>query len=268
MSEERRRRRGVDRGQSTSRRWLFVLGVFVCLVFATTCNRLTGEHDRFLDEGDAGLTSDRRTPARSDVSVLEPEAGDPLGRPPSGSDAATEGVTIDVGTTWSSPNGATWSVDGGVTSIDAVTATHAIIVPAQQPAIPSDDYTVIGTVYAPTNGEFGILARVQPSDGSAVLISSRFGPSNYPWLGTIGPPEWNPAKLAQSGAYTFKPTRYRFWLNVHGNEARGKMWEASQPEPSVQVFTPIPWSTGRGVGFYTYNVVAGLVLEDLKVTVP
>lgn len=268
-SQERRPRRAGGRARSASRRWLFaVSALFACLVFATACNAIVGAHDRSLDDGNGGVTSERRTPPREDGRTLEPEEEAPLGRPDAGSDAEAEVVTIDVGTTWSSPNGATWSVDGGGTSIVSFTASHPIIVPAPQPAIPSDDYTVIGTVHAPNNGEFGILARVQPSDGSAALISSKFGPSNYPWLGTIGPPEWNPAKLAQSGAYTFEPGRYRFWLNVKGNEVRGKMWKASQPEPSVQVITQIPWSTGRGVGFYTYGIVEGLVLEDLKITVP
>jgi len=257
--------RGCSRRWGTRARRLTVLGspLVLLLLLSGACNALTGEHDRFLDDddGDAGRP-DRIQPstdASDDTNPPDEEV------PDAGEDAT---LTITIGARWTTPNGARWQVDGGATTIIGFDATHPIIVPAPQPQIPSDDYTVTATVLAPGNGEFGILARIQPSDGSAVLFSSKYGADNFPWLGTFGPPEWNPTRLANGASYTFTPTRYRLWLNVQGNVARGKLWEASKPEPTVQVTAEIPWTTGRGVGFYTYGTGAGAVLEKLEVTVP
>lgn len=49
-----------------------------------------------------------------------------------------------------------------------------------------------GTVLAPTNGEFGILTRVQPGGSGAFLFGSKFGAENRQFLGSIVPPDWNP----------------------------------------------------------------------------
>jgi hypothetical protein len=236
------------------------------LPLAGACNALTGEHDRFLDDGDAGRPPDGsqgqgRGDAPSDTT-LPIEDVDAGGRE---EDAA---LTIPIGTTWASPNGAKWAVDGGVTTIIGYGANHAIVVPLPQPSIPSESYTVRATIRAQANGEFGIVARVQSTDSAAVLLASRFGAENSPWLGTITPPEWNPDRLASGASYTFKPVRYRFWLNVSGHLAQGKMWEADQPEPHVQVIATIPWATGRGVGLYQYLNGGGAVFEQLEVTVP
>lgn len=258
--------RSTPRAARKSRRWwvVFAAPLLVLLPLAGACNALTGEHDRFLDEGDAGRQPDRsqgRVDAPSDTTPPSEEVD-------AGGRQEDAGLRITVGTTWSSPNGATWSVDGGVTSIVAYEANHPIVVPSPQPSLPSDSYTVRAIIRAPANGEFGIVARVQSTNSAAVLLASRFGAENHPWLGTIAPPEWNPARLATGATYTFKATRYRFWLNVSGRLAQGKMWEADQPEPPVQVTATIPWATGRGVGLYQYLNGGGAVFEELVVTVP
>lgn len=248
----------------TRGRWATVLvaPLLVLLSFAGACNLLTGEPDRVLDDGDGSERADR-----GPGKVEAPPDTAPIEDLDAGADA--DGVlTIAIGTAWASPNGARWRVADGGTSIFGWDASHPIIVPAPQPSIPSESYTVHATVRAPSNGEFGILARVQPTNGSAVLLSSRFGTQNYPWLGTIAPPEWNPAKLANGASYGFTQTRYRLWLNVSGRLAQGKMWEATKPEPTVQVTATLPWATGRGVGFYTYFAGGNAVLEELEVTVP
>jgi hypothetical protein len=258
--------RSTPRTAKKSRRWwaVFAAPLLVFLPLAGACNALTGEHDRFLDDGDAG-----RQPGRPPRPVDAPsDTTRPVEEVDSGGREEDAGLTITIGTTWSSPNGAKWAVDGGVTTITEYDANHPILVPLPQPSIPSDSYTVRATIRAPANGEFGIVARVQSTNSAAVLLASRFGTENYPWIGTIAPPEWNPDRLANGASYTFKPTRYRFWLNVSGRLAQGKMWEADQPEPPVQVTATIPWATGRGVGLYQYLNGGDAMFEELEVTVP
>lgn len=53
-----------------------------------------------------------------------------------------------------------------------------------------------------------------------------------------------------------------------GNQVSAKMWEANQTKPpAYQLIAIAPWSTGRGVGFYTY-LTNGAVLETLRISVP
>ncbi|MBX3224094.1 MAG: hypothetical protein KF795_26500 [Labilithrix sp.] len=228
---------------------------------AGACNALIGAPDRVLDEEDAGRP-DRRNDA-PDANDLEPAEGG-QDEVDAGTDAA---ITILVGTDWASPNGATWIVDGG-TVITAFTATHPVIVPRVQPAIPSEDYTATATVRAPNDGEFGLLTRVQ-ADGSAVLIGSKFGAEFRPFMGSFSPPDWNPSDDGRGPTYTFVAgSRYKLKLRAIANQVSGKMWVATEPEPATfQLVVTSPWSTGRGVGFYTYGAI-GAVLEDLEITVP
>lgn len=242
------------------------------------CNLVNGSHDRFLDpsldDEDAMSLADRRI---GEGSVLQPEGGTVEDAPApidAESDAASPirvGVTAGVAS-WFSPNGASVVVDDAGTRIVAYTdpATHPVIVPATQPAIPAEDYTVWATVRATAEGEFGILARVQ-GNGASVLLSSRYGSELNPWVGDFGPAtNWNPTRSGMGPAYTFVPnTRYRFWLRVRGRTVEGKMWDASQAMPNnPQVtWTQSPFMTGKGVGYYTYGV-AQATLESLEITVP
>jgi hypothetical protein len=248
-----------------SRRRAFggALGVWA-IGLVVACNELLGAPDRVLDEGDASLQPDRRKP---DAPILEPEDGGPVDPKLDAGPDAPGTVTITIGTDWMSPNGATWVVDGG-TAITGFSASHPVILPLKQPALPSDDYTVFATVRAPADGEFGILTRVQ-ANGSAVVVGSKFGGESKPFLGSFTPPNWNPSDDSRGQLYTFVPGgRYKFKIRALGSEVAGKMWEASQPEPpSFQVVAASPWATGRGVGYYTYGVT-GSVLESLQITIP
>jgi hypothetical protein len=233
------------------------------------CNLIIGAHERTLDS-DAGARPDSSAPPE-DADPPEEDTGSTVRPTDAGREAdAADAAPIVVRGPWGTPNLATFEeLDGGVkiTAYDP-TATHPIVAPSPQPPIPSDDYTVRGTVHAPTNSEFGILARVQVN-GAAMLLSSRFGGRNYPWLGKIEPPSWNPAPLGTGEDYTFVPgARYRFTMKVAGTQVLGKIWEAGSVEPDFQVSAISPWATGRGVGYYTYFAPADVALESLEVTVP
>ncbi len=226
------------------------------------CNAIIGAPERVLDdEEDASETPDRR-PGK-------PDGSDPLDPPDARSDGGTDAAPIEitVGADWDSPNGAKWVVDGG-TRITSFGATHAVLVPKKQPLIPAEDYTVFAVIRAPKDGEFGILTRVQ-ADRSGVLIASKFGAESRPFMGNLRPPDWNPTDDGRGVAYTFVPgARYHFKLRATGAQVAGKMWRSTEPEPGAyQVMVTAPWSTGRGVGFYSYGV-NDAVLELMKITVP
>ena len=241
------------------RRRLAVMFLSAGAFLVGACNAIIGAPERVLDdEGDAGETPDRR-PGKSDG------ADTPDVRPDGGPDAAP--IEITVGTDWDSPNGAKWVVDGG-TRITSFVATHPVLVPKTQPQIPSEDYTVFAVIRAPKDGEFGIITRVQ-ADRSAVVLASKYGGESRPFMGSIRPPDWNPTDDGRGVAYTFVPgARYHFKLRATGAQVAGKMWRSTEPEPGAyQVMVTAPWSTGRGVGFYSYGVTDA-VLELMKITVP
>jgi hypothetical protein len=250
------------------------------LVGMVACNLINGSHDRFLDpetENAGGALSDRRI---GEGSILQPEGGgggledgptSNIDGGGGGNDATSPPIKVDT-KTWFSPNGASVVIDDAGTRIVGYTDpnTHPIIVPANQPNIPSEDYTVHAVIRATAEGEFGILARIQ-GNGAAVLLSSRFGAELNPWVGDIGPATgWNPARSGMGPAYTFVPnTRYRFWLRVRGRTVEGKMWDALQAMPinPQATWTQSPFMTGKGVGYYTYGI-AQATLESIEVTVP
>lgn len=242
--------------------------LFAASAAAAACNAINGSHDRFLDDEDSGFPT--RPDGSKEDGDVPPEAG---GDAPKDQNVPDDGapitIVVDVGGTWSSPNGATFAtVDGGkrITAYDAG-ATHPIIMPNPQPAIPAEDYTVHAVIRAPaTLGEFGILARAQ-SNGFGVVLSSSYGQQPNAFVGnmTTG---WNPSN-GSSNAYTFAGNaRYRFQLKVAGNEVKAKFWESSAPEPtSYQFLFASDFVTGRGVGFYTYGAIDA-VLESMSITVP
>jgi hypothetical protein len=159
----------------------------------------------------------------------------------------------------------------GGTEIVNFDTSHPIIVLAPQTAIPSDDFTLYATVKAPMDGEFGILTRIQP-DGHGYIFGSEFGISHRAFLGLVGPAAWNPnddANATMSPSWTFVANHeYKFLLRASGNTLTGKMWDATGAEPSLpQVTLTAIYSTGRGIGFYTYGAI-GALLENMYVTVP
>lgn len=186
------------------------------------------------------------------------------------SDSGVDSGIISVSTVFATVNGASFITTASGTTITGYSGTtyHAIIVPSPQPSIPSEDFTVIATVSAPTNGEFGILTRVQP-DGSGVLYGSKFSTENKPFVGTVTPPEWSPIALGRGVSYVYQPNaRYRFKLKAVGNTVSAKMWDASQAEPAAfEVTTTTSFPNGKGVGFYTYGLNDAL-LEGMSITVP
>lgn len=244
------------------------------VLFATTfataaCNALNGGHDRFLDEGDSASSRPRGEAGAPDVVVVN----DGATMIHDGGDGGDGGTSIEVQPPFKSLNGATFTSDGSgtyVTAYDGGGANHAVLVPVQQPAIPAEDYTVHAVVRAPKNGEFGILTRIQPDGSGYGLGSSGFGQGNKPFVGVFAPPEWAPSNDNQAkNAYVYVPNgRYHMQLKAVGSTISGKLWEMAEPEPAAyQVVGIAPWSTGRGVGFYDY-LLAGAVLESLRVTVP
>ena len=256
-------------GQRARRRGIAIVATATALA-AAACNALNGGHDRFLDTEDGSSLpppqvdgGEAGADAGADAeTVIEASAGD-----------AEAGVLqIPVSKQFMTLNGATFATTAAGTTITAFDAgaTHPVIVPLPQPSIPSEDFTVLATVLAPTNGEFGILTRLQP-DNRSVVFGSKFGTQNQPFLGTIGPPDWNPSDNARGLAYAYTPNaRYKFKVRATANQITAKMWDAATPEPAdkdAAALLASPFTTGRGIGFYTYTV-NGAVLESMSVTVP
>ena len=249
------------------------------MVIATAtaaCNTLSGGHDRFLDDSDA---------ARVVKPFADGGGADVTDEPPvtvfeAGTTDSEAGIVfIDVSRAFTSINGASYATSPAgieITNYDGG-ATHPIIVPAPQPTIPSDDYTVYATVKAPIDemkgSEWGILTRVQPGGVGGYALGSKFGADPKPFLGSIAPPDWNPSLDTKSStAWVFVANaRYNFMLKVVGNFVSGKMWDASLKEPpDFQVTHLAPWSTGRAIGYYNYIPTGGngAVLESMRVSVP
>jgi hypothetical protein len=234
------------------------------------CNSLLDNHDRQLGEHDSLADGG---PNRRD-SGKDVDPGDDASEPPIDADVPDDGapspITIVVPNNWKSLNGATFSTsDAGVMITGYTSAGHAAIVPApSQPSIPAEDYTVVATVRAPSNAEFGILARMQ-TDGSCALLGSKFGSETRPWVAYMSASDWNPFLLNLGPPYTFTPNaRYKMKLRVAGDQATGKIWNATQAEPAGwQTIGTVPWKTGRGVGYYVYGAYDA-VLESLQITVP
>jgi hypothetical protein len=242
----------------------FVIGT------SAACNAILGNHDRVLD----------------DLGDAEPGAKD--GGKDVFADAATDGtipltdgnvsdgdggpitITIPVPPPYTSPNSAVFGPNGGGTTIydagpDA--NNHPQIVPVTPPAIPSDDYTVSAVVHAPTNTEFGILARFQPN-GSCAVLGSMYGGQNTPYVGVMPSTDYNPTTVKMGAIYVYTPNaRYNLELKVVGNQAYGTIWETTTSKPAPQVQQTLPWSTGRNVGYYVYYGFDA-ILESMQVTVP
>ncbi len=148
-----------------------------------------------------------------------------------------------------------------------------MIIPLPQPSIPSEDFTVLATVVTPSDkpaAEFGVLTRIQP-DMHAVVFGSEFGMQPKPFLGTIGPPDWNPSNDAQGLQYVYTPgDRFKLKVRAAANVITAKIWDAKTPEPADKDAAAIlasAFTTGRGIGFYTYDI-NGAVLESMTITVP
>jgi hypothetical protein len=255
--------------QRARRRALALLATAGALA-AAACNALNGGHDRFLDPGDgSSVPSHPDAGDAADASATDVDAQVEA----SAGDAEAGIVEIPVSRQFTTLNGATFDTSDAGTTITAYDggATHPVIVPLPQPSIPSEDFTVLATVLAPTNSEFGIVIRIQP-DQRAVVFGSKFGAQNQPFLGTFGPPDWNPSDDARGVAYAYTPNaRFTFKVRATANQITAKMWDASTPEPADKDAAAIfasPFTTGRGIGFYTYLADGGAVLESMSVTVP
>ena len=247
------------------RRAVFVVIAAAAIPIAA-CDALTGAHDRLLDDADAAGPNRPRADASDGASSTDAEPGDS----DVVVDAGPDVVFIDVPLTFSTPNGAVFSTTAGGTTITAAGgASHPVIVPMPPPGITAEDYTVYATVLAPGNGEFGVLTRFQPDGGAAVCFGSKFGTENRSFMGSFKAPDWNPALDTLGPTYVYTPNeRFKFRLRAVGNEIAGKLWDAKQPEPaSFQVLVVAPWTTGRGIGFYTYTP-SGAVLESLRISIP
>lgn len=241
-------------------------GILVLLVvggaLTVACNAITGQRDRVLDEREADADTIVVDDAGLDVG---PDVVD------AAPDTKVDPVTINVPASWSTPNGAIFTTDGGTQITGFTTYSHPVLVATPAPVVPSQDYTVEAVVLAPTKYEFGILVRIQP-DGTAGSYGSLFVGNTPGFLGIIGPPTWSPSKGGGGASYVFTPgARYKIKIRVVGPQITVKQWLANQPEPALYQGTEIlPWSTGTGVGFYTYHTSAvGVpVLESMKITVP
>ena len=232
------------------------------------CNAILGNHDRTLEDTEDGATP--KPPGKdgaTDTSVPDMSSG--------GIDADVDveagPVIIKIDPNFTTPNGALFrKVDGG-TQINGYTdAGHAVIVPAVQPAIPENDYTLVATVRAPSNSEFGILARGE-NNQDFVLLGSKFGAENKAFIGWMSAPEWSPYLYDLGPLYTYQANaRYGMKLRVVGSELKSKFWNMSSPEPTD--FNPIGARdggsiTGKGVGFYIYGAFDA-VLEAMHIEIP
>lgn len=246
-------------------------GVFIGWLLVTSgmaCNAILGNHDRTLEDTEDGATP--KPPGKdsaTDTSVPDTSSG--------GIDADVDvdagPMIIKIDPNFTTPNGAVFrKVDGG-TQINGFTdAGHAAIVPAVQPAIPENDYTLVATVRAPSNTEFGILARGE-NNQDFVLLGSKFGAENKAFIGWMSAPEWSPYLYDTGPLYTYQANaRYGMKLRVVGNEIQSKFWNMASAEPPN--FNPIGArdggsTTGKGVGFYIYGAFDA-VLEEWHVEVP
>lgn len=249
-------RRGVVIG------WLLVSG-------AIACNAILGNHDRTLeDAGDGTIPQPPGKDGTSDTSAPETSSG--------GIDAEADvdggPLVIPIGDNFTTPNGALFrKVDGGVQIYSYTDAGHAAIVPAVQPTILVNDYTLVATVRAPSNGEYGILARGE-NNQDFVLLGSKFGAENKAFIGWMNAPEWSPYLYDLGPVYTYQANaRYKMKLRVVQNNMRAKFWNAASPEPEDFNLTGTREdggsTTGKGVGFYIYGGF-DIVLEEMHVEVP
>lgn len=243
-------------------RTVFVVIAAVGMPIAA-CNALTGAHERQLDDADTENPDRPRVDAGDGGADVEPvEADVPDGSP--------DVILIEVPLNFSTPNGAVFTTtDAGTTITAAGGASHPVIVPMPPPGISSENYTVYATVLAPANGEFGLLTRVQSDGGAAVVFGSKFGADQRSFMGTFRTPDWNPTLDALGPPYVYTTNeRFKFRLRAVGDQISGKFWDATQPEPaSYQTLLTAPWSTGKGIGFYTYTST-GAVLESLRISIP
>ncbi len=242
-----------------------------CSFFA--CNALLdNEPVRTVDDGrEAGV--DRQ--GTDSVQATGTEAGGDQTSteiPPDGGDAATT-ITIDVPLSFITPNGAIFGpADGGGVAITGTNgANHPVIVPIQQPAIGTDDYTVEAVVRASADCEYGVMTRMLADAGGGQVLGSRYGTGGdpKPFIGNMGTPDWNPPADSTGQPYTFSAGRYRMRVQAKGPEIRGMMWKDGAPVPANWEVGDLTaaYPKGRGVGFYVYFCYSA-VLESLKVTIP
>lgn len=183
----------------------------------------------------------------------------------SGKDASVSSL---INSAWVSPNGATFerTATNRLRITAASTFNHAMISPAPMPSGVQADYEVDATVLSGAAvGEFGLILR-QQSD-TAVVVGSLWGTSNRPFI-TLLDGSWEPVpQPVLAPPQTLSPnTRYRMKVEAIGSTARFKLWPASAVEPAgFNAETPLPWSTGVGVGFYVYGAFDA-ELEDFVVT--
>jgi hypothetical protein len=255
---------------------------FVMLLLAAgagACNAITGANERKLDpnldldERDTGGGKDEDTGANAplDASIVDTSV------PDAKADTSTQ-IVVDVTGSWTSPNGGTPMVVANGVKIVAMDASaannHPVIVPSPQPSIPSDDYTVRATVLTPNSGtpEFGIMTRIQP-DGSGIVLGNVYGAAPPAFIGRMeatGTSRWNPSKDGAGPTYTYAAgARYKVVVRVVGSQVYGKFWMVPDSEPpgDQMAYLTSPWTTGKGVGFYTYYP-QDVVLEEMTITVP
>jgi hypothetical protein len=193
------------------------------------------------------------------------------------------GVTATVGTSFTSPDGAIFSSVAAPAAGTEITGgsvgliNHMIIVPTTQPSLGTSDYEVTALVYVINpDEEFGVMARVQP-DGRGYLFSIHWGGQNSPALNRpmIGvfnnASTWNPKDIQPAPAaisnFNLAGHEYFLKLRVAGNNLSGRVWDASQPEPTTWIATAVDstFSSGTGVGFYNYADFSSSILESLVV---
>ncbi len=254
--------------------------VFLVAGVVTACNAITGAHDRFLDEGDGGpvrrpKTDDDGGPAVSDAGAsADADVFDAGG-------FVFEAVVGNAGD-WTSPNGGIVEVASGGLLITgqnaALSKNHPVILPLTQPTVPSDDYTVTAVFAVGGEGEFGLVTRLQ-GDGAGVLFGSKFGITTpySPFLGTIGPPEWNPipgGSAARGDPYSLSiGDDHILEVKAMGELIHGRLYRAGGVRPEVPARFTTTYRTGGALGIYVYvNTNDGgfpkATLKSMKVTVP
>jgi hypothetical protein len=270
-------------------RGLSVLGVLAAWLLLGAamgaCNAITGQHERTLADSD-NATQPGRVEGGSDALTADDTNVDNSDQDADAAKGVDSGpVTIVVPQSWGTPNGAIFTTNASgttITNYTPPTGHHPVIIPSPAVNIPSEDYTVEATILAPTSYEFGVMVRIQP-DGNGIVYGSLYAAATPAFLGKLGPnccpvgpptpaDPWNPTKEGTGPAYTIVAgTTYRMKVRAVGNQITAKLWVSGQAEPTLWHASMIaPWSTGKGIGFYTYFTgTSGFpVFKDMKVTVP
>lgn len=250
-----------------SARGLVVAPFFV--VAGLACNAITGEHERFLDDGvaeDDGGKSRPDTSAPRDSGPRPIEAGADV-------DAEPQLTELVLGKDWDSPNNGSFVNVGTATKFAGYVtpANHPMFLPKPPPALPSANYKVTARIRSDAQSEFGVIVRGRGTGAtfSALILSSRFsrpfGPTNAPFLSPITVAADNPESGDPGPEYAYENGKiWVFEVEAKDAEVTGRIFREDNPAiTSKMTFNdPAPAADrGRQIGFFGFQKPDATVLE-------